>query len=106
MATRTIKKNRTFSKINKEKYIVTVYRSNLNILAQVLEAKTLRPLYTANSYKLTGNKTEQAVKIGEQVANFLTSIKVDEINFNRNGYLYHGRVKAVAEKMRELNIKF
>jgi large subunit ribosomal protein L18 len=106
MATRQIKKNRTLSKINRSKHIVTVSRSNVNILAQVLEPLTLRPLFTANSFKLKGNKTDQASQVGQSVADFLKKNKIEEINFNRNGFLYHGRVKAVAEKMRELNIRF
>ncbi len=106
MATRQIKKNRTMAKINKNKHIVTVTRSNLNILAQVLEPVTLRPIFTATSSKLKGNKTEQAQNVGDQVAKFLNANKIEEISFNRNGYLYHGRVKALAEKIREDKIKF
>jgi large subunit ribosomal protein L18 len=106
MATRLIKKNRVTAKINRDHHIVVVSRSNLNILAQVLEPKTLRPLFTANSYKFKGNKTEQATKVGASVADFLNKNKIETISFNRNGYLYHGRVKAVAEKMREEKIKF
>ncbi len=106
MATRSIKKNRSLSKLNRDMHIVTVFRSNLNILAQVLEPKTLKPLFTANSYKLKGNKTEQAAAVGKLTADYLNKNKIEAINFNRNGFLYHGRVKAVAEKMREENIKF
>jgi large subunit ribosomal protein L18 len=106
MATRQIKRNRTMAKINKDKHIVTVTRSNINILAQVLEPKTLRPLFTATSTKLKGNKTEQAQKVGSEVAKFLNDKKIEEISFNRNGYIYHGRVKALAEQMRQDKIKF
>jgi large subunit ribosomal protein L18 len=106
MATRLIKKNRSFAKMNKDHHIVVVSRSNLNIMAQVLAPKTLKPLFTANSYKYTGNKTEQSTKVGEAVANYLNKNSIDIVSFNRNGYLYHGRVKAVAEKIREFNIKF
>jgi large subunit ribosomal protein L18 len=106
MATRQIKRNRTMAKINRNKHIVTVTRSNINILAQVLEPKTLRPLFTANSAKLTGNKTEQAKKVGSVVAKFLNDNKIEEISFNRNGFIYHGRIKALADQMREDKIKF
>lgn len=106
MAIRSIKKRRVIKKLNKDKHIITVYRSNLNILAQVLEPKTLRPLCTFNSYKLKGNKTEQSIKVGDSLVEFLNKNKIEEVTFNRNGYLYHGRIKALAERVRELNIKF
>ncbi|MGL4759771.1 MAG: 50S ribosomal protein L18 [Patescibacteria group bacterium] len=106
MATRQIKRNRTMAKINRDKHIVTVTRSNLNISAQVLEPKTLRPIFTSTSSKLKGNKTEQAKKVGQEIAKYLNSNKVEVISFNRNGYIYHGRIKALADAMREDKIKF
>lgn len=106
MATKQIKRGRTMAKINREHHIITVTRSNVNILAQVLEPKTLRPVYTATSLKLKGNKTEQAAAVGIEVAKYLKSNKIEKISFNRNGYIYHGRVKAVAEAIRKEEINF
>jgi large subunit ribosomal protein L18 len=106
MATRIIRKNRSMAKINTDRHIVTVYRSNKNMLAQVLEPKTLRPLFTANSYKMTGSKAEKSTKVGEAIADFLNKIEAKDISFNRNGYLYHGRVAAVADAIRSKNINF
>jgi large subunit ribosomal protein L18 len=106
MATRIIRKNRSTAKLNTTKHIVTVFRSNKNILAQVLEPLTLRPLFTTTSYKQTGTKSEKSTKVGQVVAEFLKKNNVTEISFNRNGYLYHGRVKAVAESMRANQINF
>ena len=106
MASRIIRKGRSSAKLNKSMHIVVVTKSNKNMLAQVLEPKTLRPLFTSNSYKMTGTKTEKSVKVGAEIAKFLNTNKVEEIGFNRNGFLYHGRVKALAETVRDNNIKF
>jgi large subunit ribosomal protein L18 len=106
MATRNIRKNRSMAKINTTKHIVTVFRSNQNILAQVLEPVTLRPLFTANSYKSKGTKTEKSSQVGKAIADFLSKNNISEISFNRNGYLYHGRVKTVADSMRDNKINF
>jgi large subunit ribosomal protein L18 len=106
MASKIIRKQRSSAKINTDTHVVVVSRSNQNILAQVLEPKTLRPVFTANSYKLTGVKTEQATKVGDAVGQYLSKNSIDKISFNRSGYLYHGRIKAVAEAIRANKINF
>lgn len=52
------------------------------------------------------NKTEQAKKVGELVANKAKEAGVEKIVFDRNGYLYHGRVQALADAAREGGLKF
>ena len=52
------------------------------------------------------NKTEQAKKVGELVANKAKEAEVEKIVFDRNGYLYHGRVQALADAAREGGLKF
>lgn len=52
------------------------------------------------------NKTEQAHELGARAAELLKEKGIDKIVFDRSGYLYHGRVKAAAEALRESGIKF
>lgn len=105
MSTHTTKQRRAKAKLNYSFPVVVVARSNKNISAQVLEASTKKTLFTANSYKLSGmTKTEKSAKVGAEVAKFLTSKKIDRVVFDRNGYVYHGRVKQVAESLKENNI--
>jgi len=53
-----------------------------------------------------GNKTEAAKKVGALVAKICLSKKIDKVVFDRNGYLYHGRVSALADAAREGGLKF
>ena len=53
-----------------------------------------------------GNKSERAATIGKSIAEKAQSAGVQEVKFDRNGYLYHGRVKAFAEAAREAGLKF
>jgi len=104
MSTRLVKRNRSKKKVNYDSHVVVVYRSNKNILAQVLEPKTKKTLATFNSYIETGTKTEKSEKIGKKVAEFLAKNKIESVFFDRNGFLYHGRIKALAESIRNNNI--
>lgn len=105
MTTINSKKIRTKNKVNYNYPVVVVSRSNKNITAQVLEPITKQTLFTADSSKLKGiTKTEKSAKVGEAVAKFLLSKKIDKAVFDRNGYLYHGRVKQVAETIKENKI--
>ena len=105
MSTHTTKQRRAKAKINYSLPVVVVARSNKNIIAQVIEADTKKTLFTADSYKLSGiTKSEKSAKVGEAVATFLASKKIDRVIFDRNGYLYHGRIKQVAESIKQNNI--
>jgi large subunit ribosomal protein L18 len=106
MAVKDIKRNRVKKKLNYSYPVVLVNRSNQNIVAQVLEPLTKKTLFTATSSKLKeGTKTERAKKIGEQVAEFLKKQKITKAVFDRNGYLYHGRIKALADTVRESGVE-
>ena len=105
MSIHTTKQKRSKAKINYSLPVVVVTRSNKNVTAQVLEAKTKKTLFTANSYKLDKiSKTEKSAKVGAEVAKFLSSKKIDKVVFDRDGYLYHGRIKQIAESIKENNI--
>ena len=82
---------------------IVISRSNKNIMAQFV-GQDKKTVFTVDSEKLTGTKIAQADSVGKQVAEKLKSLKVEKIIFNRNGYVYHGRVKALADAMRQNGI--
>jgi large subunit ribosomal protein L18 len=89
---------------------LVVSRSNRGIAAQLIddvEGKTLAAaswIGLAKSFK--GDKTEQATEVGKLLAQKAKAAKVDSAVFDRGGYLYHGRVKALADAAREGGLKF
>jgi len=85
---------------------LNVFRSNTNIYAQVIDDVTGTTLASASSLKLTGTKTEQAAEVGKLVAEAAKAKGVEEVVFDRGGYLYHGRVAALATAAREAGLKF
>ena len=86
---------------------LSVFRSNKAIYAQVINDLEGKTLVSASSKGITeGNKTEVAKKVGELVAQKCVAAGINEVVFDRNGYLYHGRVQALAEGAREGGLKF
>ncbi|MDR0297895.1 MAG: 50S ribosomal protein L18 [Streptococcaceae bacterium] len=85
---------------------LNVFRSNTNIYAQIIDDVKGVTLVSASSLKETGTKTEQATKVGAAVAKAAKAAKIGEVVFDRGGYLYHGRVEALAEAAREAGLKF
>ena len=85
---------------------LNVFRSNTNIYAQVIDDEAAVTLASASSLKLTGTKTEQAAEVGKLVAEAAKAKGVEAVVFDRGGYLYHGRIQALAEAAREAGLKF
>lgn len=86
---------------------LTVFRSNKQIYAQIINDETARTLVSASSLGLDKMpKLEQASKVGELVAQKAIAAGISEVVFDRNGYLYHGRVKNVADGARNGGLKF
>jgi large subunit ribosomal protein L18 len=92
---------------------LSVFRSGKNIYAQVIDDKAGRTLASASSldetFKTDGGKgcnVDGAKKIGEMVAKRAIEAGVKDVVFDRGGYLYHGRVKALAEGAREGGLNF
>ncbi|CAM3034670.1 MAG: 50S ribosomal protein L18 [Pseudolactococcus laudensis] len=85
---------------------LNVFRSNTNIYAQVIDDIAGVTLASASSLKENGTKTEQAIAVGTAVAKAAVAAGVSEVIFDRGGYLYHGRVQALAEAARENGLKF
>ena len=83
-----------------------VYRSNKNISAQLIDDEKGVTLASASSLDMKGNNTEVATKVGEKIAAEAKKIKVKKVVFDRGGYLYHGRVKALADAARKKGLEF
>ena len=92
---------------------LSVFRSGRHLYAQVVndtDGKTLAAASTL-SRDLKGsldndNKTDAAKKVGALIAKICLERKIDKVVFDRHGYLYHGRVKALADAAREAGLKF
>lgn len=92
---------------------LSVFRSARHIYAQVVDDTTGKTLAHAStlSKDLKGTldadkKTEAAKKVGALIAKMCKSKKIDRVVFDRNGYLYHGRVSALAQAAREAGLEF
>ncbi len=90
-----------------------VFRSSRHIYAQVIDDSTGRTLAHASTLSKDlkgsldeGNKTEAAKKVGALVAKICLSKNIERVVFDRNGYLYHGRISALADAAREGGLKF
>lgn len=106
MSTQEIRKNRTLQKITYNFPVVVVSRSNANISAQVIDPNTKLVIFTSNSNKFDkATKSDKSTKVGVEVANFLKKDGFSKATFNRNGYLYHGRVLHLAESIRQSGIE-
>ena len=89
---------------------LSVFRSNKQIYAQVIDDVKGVTITSASSHVKDSaqkvNKTDQAKLIGKEIAENASKAGIKEVVFDRNGYLYHGRVKALAESARENGLKF
>ena len=90
---------------------LAVYRSNSEIYAQVIDDISGKTVAAASSLekevaKGKASKTDKAKKIGQLIAERTSKKGVSKVVFDRGGYLYHGRVKALAEAAREAGLKF
>ena len=89
---------------------LVVFRSNKGIFAQLVDDQTGRTIAGASwlgvekSFK--GTKTEQAAEVGKMLAEVAKQAGIESVVFDRGGYLYHGRVKALADGAREGGLKF
>lgn len=90
---------------------LAVFRSNTNIYAQIINDETNTTLVSASSLdkelKLASTSNiEAATKVGELLAEKAKKAKINTVSFDRGGFLYHGRVKALAEAVRAGGIEF
>jgi len=87
---------------------MTVFRSNKQIYVQLIDDLSGTTLAAASSLGMTEKmpKKEQAAKVGELIAKKAQEAGITSVVFDRNGYLYHGRVKEVADAARNGGLKF
>ncbi|HAG51238.1 MAG: 50S ribosomal protein L18 [Deltaproteobacteria bacterium GWC2_42_51] len=93
---------------------LSIFRSNKHIYAQIIEDASGKTLISTSTIskelqdklKKKTKKTEAAKKIGELVAKKAISKGIDKVVFDRGGFIYHGRIKAVADGAREAGLKF
>ena len=93
---------------------LVVYRSNVHIYAQLVDDNKSKTLFSSSSndkdlqasVKKADSKIEVSTLVGKALGGKLKKEKISNIVFDRNGYKYHGRVKALAEAVREAGIQF
>ncbi|MBR0295640.1 MAG: 50S ribosomal protein L18 [Bacilli bacterium] len=86
-----------------------LYRSNKNIEAQIIDDTKGMTLVSSSSMVLkleNGSNIEAAKKVGADIAKKALAAKIEKVVFDRSGYIYHGRVKALADAAREAGLKF
>jgi large subunit ribosomal protein L18 len=108
---RRVRVRNKLRKVNKDKIRLSVHRSSKNLYVQVIddrEGKTLAAASTLEAkLKLNGkNNIVAAQKIGKTIAERAKLAGVEEVYFDRGGFLFHGKVKALAEAAREGGLKF
>ncbi len=86
-----------------------VFRSSKHIYAQIIDDEAGKTLFSANDFsveKKEGGKTPVAFEVGKIIAKKAKEKKIKKVVFDRRGYLYHGRVKALADGAREGGLQF
>ena len=102
--------NKSLARANRP--VVKVFRSAKHIYAQILDpasGETLGGVSTLSPLIVPGGNTgnvDAAKKVGTALAALAKEKQIDQVVFNRNGFLYHGRVKALAEAAREAGLQF
>jgi len=86
---------------------LSIFRSERHIYAQVIDDVTGKTLAAADTLKQkTGHTVDDAKNVGQTLAEKAKSLGVAQVSFDRNGFRYHGRVKALADAAREAGLKF
>ena len=111
-AKKRIERNRSkLKRINVDRFRITVTKSLKNISAQIIDDKINKTIVSASSTekemkKDKKKKTELSAVIGELLAKRAAEKKISKVYFDRGGYKYHGRVKALAESLRKNGLNF
>lgn len=107
---RLARKNRVRAKIygTSQRPRLSVFRSSTHISIQLIDDETGRTLAAASDLKMKKEwtKTEMAKKVWTEMAKKVSDLKIETVIFDRNGFAYHWRVKALAEALREGGLKF
>jgi large subunit ribosomal protein L18 len=98
-------------KTTTKQHRLSVYKSNAEIYAQIVSDKEGKTVIAAGTNdkalkSAKGTKTEKAKLVGKLIAERAVAAGISEIVFDRNGFIYHGRIKALADAARENGLKF
>lgn len=87
---------------------LNIFKSNTSIYAQVIDDSNGRTLASASTQtlKLKGNNIENATKVGKAIGDSAKAAGITTVVFDRGGFIYHGKVKALANAARETGLKF
>jgi large subunit ribosomal protein L18 len=85
---------------------LVVFRSDKHIYAQLVNDTTQRTIVTVSDQGFSGKKSEKSVAVGKRIAEKAKAAGISKVVFDRAGYQYHGRVKAVADGAREGGLEF
>jgi large subunit ribosomal protein L18 len=85
---------------------LVVFRSDKHIYAQLVNDTTQRTIVTVSDQGFSGKKSEKSVAVGKKIAEKAKAAGISKVVFDRAGYQYHGRVKAVADGAREGGLEF
>jgi len=104
------RKRKIMRKIRGTKKIprLSVFRSNVSIYAQLIDDELGKVICSFDSRMIKGKKSnlEKATKVGEEIAKIAAGKKISQTIFDRGGYKYHGKVRALAEGARKGGLKF
>ena len=93
-----------------EKPRLTVFKSSQNLYAQVFDSSGSTVLVSASTNekedKMTSNNVASAKAVGQKIAERAIEVGIKKVVFDRSGYKYHGRIKAIAESAREAGLEF
>ena len=108
---RVIKNRNKLKRINVDRYRITVVKSLKNISAQIIDDRKNQTIASASSNekdirKNKNKKTNLSVIVGEILAKRAVEKKINKVYFDRGGYKYHGRVKALADSLRKNGLNF
>ena len=109
---RRVLRNRSkLRKINTNRFRITVSKSLKNISAQIIDDRIRKTIVSASSNEKEMksnklNKTKMSIAIGEILAKRATEKKISKVFFDRGGYKYHGRIKALADSLRKNGLNF
>jgi large subunit ribosomal protein L18 len=114
MNTKAYNRNRIHLRIRKRitgtatKPRLSVFRSNKSIYCQLIDDVNGVTLASASSkeFPVKGNKVEQSSLVGKEIAVKAINLNISKVVFDRSGYLYHGRVKALADGARDGGLQF
>ena len=108
---RKIRNRKKLKDVNSDKLRITVFKSTKNISAQIIDDKIRKTLVSASTTEKELKKTKTKKMdlsniLGELLAKRAKEKKISSVYFDRGGYKYHGRVKALAESLRKNGLNF